>query len=85
MCIDSQSVDGDVNLDQKGIDGNKKVKGRKRHIVTDVLGLIFFCIITAANVSDIHPGREFITQMSLNERLEKILVDGAYQGIAGKH
>jgi hypothetical protein len=23
--------------------------------------------------------------MSSNERLEKILVDGAYQGIAGKH
>ena len=85
FCIDSQSIEGDVNLDQKGTDGNKKIKGRKRHIVTDVLGLIFFCTITAANVSDIHPGREFITQMSLNERLEKILVDGAYQGIAGKH
>jgi putative transposase len=84
-CIDSQSVDGDVNLDQKGIDGHKKVKGRKRHIVTDVLGLIFFCIITAANVSDIHPGREFIDQMSLNDRLEKVLVDSAYQGISGKH
>ena len=85
MCIDSQSVDGDVNLDQKGIDGNKKVKGRKRHIVTDVLGLIFFCMITAANVSDIHPGREFVSQLSENKRLKKVLVDGAYQGISGDH
>ena len=85
FCIDSQSVHGDVNLDQKGTDGHKKVKGRKRHIVTDVLGLIFFCIITAANVSDIHPGREFIDKMSRNDRLEKVLVDSAYQGIAGEH
>ena len=74
LCIDSQSVDGDVNLDQKGIDGNKKVKGRKRHIVTDVLGLIFFCMITAANVSDSHPGREFVSKMSENKRLKKVLV-----------
>jgi hypothetical protein len=28
LCIDSQSVQGDVNLDEKGIDGQKKVKGR---------------------------------------------------------
>ena len=85
FCIDSQSVEGYVNLDQKGTDVNKKVKGRKRPVVPDVLGLIFFGIITAVNVSDIHPGREFITQMLLNERLEKIRVDGAYQEIAGKH
>ena len=32
------------NLDDKGVDGHKKVKGRKRHIVTDVLGLIFFAL-----------------------------------------
>ncbi len=84
LCIDSQSVEGDVNLDQKGIDGNKKVKGRKRHIVTDVLGLIFFCIITAANLSDSHPGREFIKKMLANNRLKKVLVDAAYQGMSGQ-
>jgi len=85
FCIDSQSVHGDVNLDEKGTDGHKKVKGRKRHIVTDVMGLVFFCIITAANVSDIHPGREFISDMSSNPRLQKVLVDAAYQGIAGEY
>ena len=42
VCIDSQSVKGDVNLKDKGIDGNKKVKGRKRPIVVDVLGLFLF-------------------------------------------
>lgn len=85
LCIDSQSVQGDVNLDEKGIDGHKKVKGRKRHIVTDVLGLIIFCAITAANVSDIHPGREFVQKMKDMYRLQKVLVDSAYQGIAGNY
>ena len=41
FCIDSQSVEGDEGLDQKGTDGNKKVKGRKRHIITGVLGLSY--------------------------------------------
>ena len=41
-------------------------------------------MITAANVSDIHPGRAFMTKMSENQRLKKVLVDGAYQGMSGK-
>jgi len=61
--IDFQSIDGDVNLAQKGIDENKKVKGRKRNIVTDVLGLVFFCMITEKNTNNINQGRAFITQM----------------------
>jgi putative transposase len=77
LCIDSQSVDGDVNLDQKGIDGNKKVKGRKRHIVTDILGLIFLCLVTAANIADIHPAKEIVKELESQARLEKILVDSA--------
>ena len=85
VCIDSQSVRGDVNLQEKGIDGNKKVKGRKRHVVVDVLGLIIFCTITAANISDIHPGREFIKQLSGAPRLEKVLLDKGYQGFEGKY
>ena len=84
MCIDSQSVKGDVNLDEKGIDGNKKVNGRKRHIVVDVLGLIILCQITAANISDIHAGRAFGAELAnkiVYPRLEKILVDKGYQGM----
>ena len=65
VCIDSQSVTGDVNLEDKGIDGNKKVKARKRHIVVDVLGLILFCSITAANISDIHPGKFFFLTLKV--------------------
>ena len=71
VCIDYQSVDGDVNLDYKGVDGNKKTKGRKRHIVTDILGLILLCTVSAANLSDIHPAKDFVKKLEDEPRLEK--------------
>lgn len=81
--VDSQSVKTAHGGEDVGFDGNKKVKGRKRHLFTDVLGLVFAIIITAANVSD---GTQLIPLTEAVEadmpRLEKVLVDGAY-GIAG--
>ena len=53
--------------------------------MTDILGLILFCTITAANVADVHPGREFIPKLQMLPRLEKVLADKAYQGIQGEH
>lgn len=85
MCIDSQSLKADAHVDCRGIDGNKKVNGRKRHLVTDVLGLILYCTVTAANVADVHPGRECIEHLKSQPRIEKVLVDSGYQGIRGKH
>ena len=85
VCIDSKSVKGDINLEAKGIDGNKKVKGRKRHIVVDVLGLLLFCTITAANVSDVHPEKDFISDLRSLPRLKKVLVDKGYQGMNGDY
>jgi putative transposase len=40
--IDSQSVKTTGPCEEKGIDGEKLVKGRKRHIVTDTAGHLFF-------------------------------------------
>lgn len=85
VCIDSQSVKAETNLEERGIDGNKKVKGRKRHIVVDVLGLLILVSVTAANISDIHPGKEFIDEMKNHPRVEKILVDKGYQGLQGNY
>jgi hypothetical protein len=34
-----------------GYDGGKKVKGRKRHLLTDGLGLLLTVVVTAANGS----------------------------------
>ncbi len=36
----------------RGYDGGKKVPGRKRHIVTDTLGLLLVVAVTAANIGD---------------------------------
>jgi len=42
--IDSQSVKrGQRGQLDQGVDGYKKVKGRKRHVVVDVLGLMLGC------------------------------------------
>ncbi|WP_443193769.1 transposase [Nostoc sp. UHCC 0926] len=35
-----------------GYDSGKKIKGRKRHILVDTLGLLIVVVITAANVSE---------------------------------
>jgi putative transposase len=37
---------------ERGIDGGKKTKGRKQHIITDTTGLILTVVIHAANVHD---------------------------------
>jgi putative transposase len=51
--IDAQSV---KTVEQpatcRGYDGGKRVKGRKRHLAVDTLGLLLVVVVTAANVSD---------------------------------
>ena len=51
-CADSQSIKVSTQGQEVGLDGNKKIKGRKRHILVDTLGLILAVIVTPANLDD---------------------------------
>src|SRR4029453_18687301 len=64
-----------------GFDGHKKIKGRKRHILVDTLGLIVAVVVTAANMDDrlglvMLLKRYFAPGVT---RLRKIWVDGGYE------
>src|SRR5215470_4217966 len=51
-AADSQSVKTTPQGGPKGFDNGKKVKGRKRHLWVDSLGLLLAVVVTAASVSD---------------------------------
>jgi putative transposase len=50
--IDPQSVPATEMGGEKGFRAAKQVKGRKRHLMTDTLGLILFVVVCAASISD---------------------------------
>jgi len=51
--IDSRSVKTSHHVDtDRGIDGNKKIKGRKEHVVVDTLGLPMAIKVHEANIHD---------------------------------
>lgn len=84
--IDAQSVDGadTVTGDSRGYDGAKSRDGRKRHILTDTLGLLLEVGVTAANVHDSMAAPELLEGfMAAPGRLLKLVwADSAYQGQA---
>src|SRR5262245_50639873 len=53
--VDSQSIKTATQGAAVGFDGNKKIKGRKRHLLVDTLGLILAVVVTSANADDRHP------------------------------
>lgn len=81
-CIDSQSVDTTRSGgEQRGIDGGKMVKGRKRHIITDTMGLLLVVLVHAANQHDSKAAYRVIEALRGKfPRLKKIFADGGYRG-----
>ncbi len=79
--VDSQSVKTTEIAKQVGYDGGKLVKGHKRHIIVDTLGLLLEVVVSAANMSE-KAGAKLLLEKSEGQfpRLEKIFADGGYDG-----
>lgn len=82
LCIDSQSVKTSKAGEDRGYDGGKRVKGRKRHIVVDTNGILIDAAVTAANVHDKTGAKRVIERVSrwLKPFPSLIHVDGGYGG-----
>lgn len=66
---------------ERGFDHGKKVKGRKRHVLVDTLGLFLIVVVAAASLSDQAGARKIFQQMrGPGKKLRKVWVDGTYRG-----
>jgi transposase len=79
--MDSQSVRWGNNRSLNGIDGNKKVKGIKRHVIVDTNGFLIAVMVCVANIHDSKAAlllmrvlKEFLSGIKV------IIADGGYRG-----
>lgn len=79
--LDSQSVKSADQAGPRGYDAGKKIKGRKRHVLVDTLGLILAVTITVASVQDRDGARGLLLWLQHHaSRLRLIWADGGYAG-----
>ncbi|MFI9825810.1 IS5 family transposase [Streptomyces sp. NPDC052013] len=81
--IDSQSVKADatVALTSRGFDAGKKINGRKRHLLTDTLGLLLAVLVTPASTTDRDAARLLLpAARDRFGRLARVWADGGYTG-----
>lgn len=81
VAIDSQTVKIVQFIDeQTGIDGNKKLNGRKRNIAVDRLGLPWSIAVTSANISDNEAGKLVVDRLlGKVPRLAVVAADHGYK------
>ena len=88
--VDSQSVKTSEGGEQRGIDVHKQTPGRKRHIVTDTLGLLLIVLVHSASLQDAAGGYQVLQKLfesikrSVHNRwcrLKLLWADAAYVSI----
>lgn len=80
-CLDSQSVKTTEIEGVRGYDAAKQIKGRKRHLLVDTLGLLLLVVVTAASVQERDGARLVFNRLRGGcKKLRLIWVDGGYRG-----
>lgn len=80
-CLDSQSVKTTAVPGTRGFDKAKLIKGRKRHLLVDTLGLLLAVVVTSAAIQDRDGARLLLARLGgACKKLRLIWVDGGYRG-----
>lgn len=79
--IDSQSAKSSRTSGTRGYDAGKKIKGIKRHVVVDTLGLMLLVVVHSAAIQD-RDGAKLVLARGRSQwpRLQLIWADGSYAG-----
>ena len=80
--LDAQSVKTSEGGEQIGYDAGKRVRGRKRHLLVDTLGLLLTVMVTTASLQDRPGGKRLLTAARPRlPRLERVWADGGYANV----
>jgi putative transposase len=80
VIMDGQSVRTTERGGVRGFDGHKRVKGRKRHILVDTLGMLIASRVEPANMSDRVAGARLLSGLSpLFPRIRTVIADAGHE------
>ena len=82
QCSDHRQSIGEDHAKRgaRGYDGGKKIKGRKRHLLVDTMGLILHLLVHEANIQDYRGGKCLLAPLKgVFPRLKLMWADSGYK------